>query len=106
VTINSRLARVNAAVVSVTRGMGEAAIVDLSTGSCEAPVAFFREPNVIGATGAWETIPVASCRASDLPGTPGQGDRITEASGHRWIIDRADLTDGLWRMTLRADPRT
>jgi hypothetical protein len=105
-SIVSRLARVNAAVVSVTRGMGEAAIMDLSTGSCEAYIAFSREPNVIGETVAWETIPVASCRASDLPGTPGAGDRVTEASGRRWIIDRADLTDGLWRMTLRADPRT
>lgn len=102
----AQIARLNASVVSATAGFGELSTVTLATGSWDIPVTFSREPTVIGETGAWETIPLAYCLETDLPTAPTQGGRITEASGHRWIIDRADLTDGLWRMVLRADPKT
>ena len=105
-TWETALARLNASVVGEARGFGEPCTLYLHglTDGIAVSVALARIPQPIGETGSWEELPTASVRVSDCPRTPGQGDIIVEASGHRWIVDRQEERDGMHVMTLRADP--
>lgn len=62
------------------------------------------EPTPIGDTDAWESVPTAQVPASETTSAPRAGDLLTDASGTRWLIDRADLSEGMWSLTLRKDP--
>ena len=62
------------------------------------------EPTVIPDTGAYEQIPVAEIPTDQVTFTPAQGDLFTDALGKRWLADRVDSLEGMWRLTLRADP--
>jgi hypothetical protein len=62
------------------------------------------EPTPIGDTDAWESVPTAQVPAPEVPYAPRAGDPFTDALGLGWIVDRADLSEGMWSLTLRKDP--
>ena len=62
------------------------------------------EPTPIGDSDAWESVPTAQVPASEISIAPRAGDLLTDATGTRWLVDRADLSEGMWSLALRKDP--
>lgn len=102
----TQLARLNASLVDETRGLGESCILYLQGIADGVPLSavLSKVPQGINDIGAWEEVPTAYVRAIDCPSDPQAGDLLIEDAGPRWIVDRADREDGMWRLTLRADP--
>lgn len=64
-----------------------------------------RVPGEIAPGGAWEYRPTASIPAAQLSALPSQGDRLREtATSREWLIDAAEEYEGMYQLTLRADP--